>query len=87
MILRIRVKPGSKTDEIVRETDGTIKVKIRAQPIEGKANQYLIDFLGKVFGLPKSRIKLLKGKTNSFKKLEIDAEEGYVWTKLTEQLQ
>jgi uncharacterized protein (TIGR00251 family) len=82
MILRIKVKPGSKTDEIVREADGSLKVKIRAQPIEGKANKYLVEYLAKVLGVPKSKITLLKGETNSFKTLEIDAEEERVAAKL-----
>lgn len=82
MILRIKVKPGSKTDEIVREDDGSLKMKIRAQPIEGKANKYLIEYLSKVLGLPKSKITLLKGETNSFKTLEIDAEEEQVTKRL-----
>lgn len=78
MKLRIKVKPGSKKDEIVRESDGSIKVKIRAMPVEGKANKYLIEFLSQKLGLPKSKIALLKGETNTFKTVEIEAEEDQV---------
>ena len=82
MKLRIRVKPGSKKDEIVREADGSLKVKIKAQPVEGKANKYLLEYLSDVLNLSKSKIVLLKGETNSFKTLEIEAEESYVNSKL-----
>ncbi|MBP6731275.1 MAG: DUF167 domain-containing protein [Chitinophagales bacterium] len=82
MKLRIKVKPASKTDEIIREADGSLKVKIKAQPVEGKANKYLVEYLSSVLNLPKSKIVLLKGETNSFKTLEIDAEEGYIANKL-----
>jgi uncharacterized protein (TIGR00251 family) len=78
MLLRVKVKPNSKTDEIIREDDGSFKVKIRAQPVEGKANKYLLAYLGKVLNLSKSSIMLLKGESNSFKTLEIDATEDYV---------
>jgi uncharacterized protein (TIGR00251 family) len=78
MLLRIKVKPNSKTDEIIREADGSLKVKIRAQPVEGKANKYLIEYLARVLGLPKSSLSLLKGESNSFKTVEINAEERYV---------
>ena len=82
MKLRIRVKPGSKKDEIVREADGSLKVKIKAQPVEGKANKYLLEYLSDVLNLPKSKIVLLKGETNSFKTLEIEAEESYINSRL-----
>ena len=75
MLLRIKVKPNSKTDEIIREADGSLKVKIKAQPVEGKANKYLVAYLSKVLNLPKSSITLLKGESNSFKTLEIDGNE------------
>ena len=66
----------------MREADGSLKVKIRAQPVEGKANKYLVEFLSGVFSLPKSKVTLLKGETNSFKTLEIEAEEAYILSKL-----
>ena len=82
MKLRIKVKPGSKKDEVMREADGSVKVKIKAQPVEGKANKYLVEYLSEAFALPKSKIVLLKGETNSFKTLEIDADENYIKSKL-----
>ena len=82
MKLRIKVKPCSKKDELLREADGSLKVKIKTQPVEGKANKYLLEYLSEVLVLPKSKIVLLKGETNSFKTLEIDAEESYVNSKL-----
>lgn len=83
MTLRIKVKPGSKTDEVIRETDGSWKIKIKAQPVEGKANKYLVEYLSEALHLPKSKIVLLKGETNAFKTLEIAAEESYVMQKLS----
>lgn len=50
-------------------------MKIKAQPVEGKANKYLVAYLSKVLNLPKSSITLLKGESNSFKTLEIDGNE------------
>ena len=83
MKLRIKVKPGSKTDEIIREADGTLKVKIKAQPEEGKANKYLVEYLAGVLGISKSQVELLKGETNQFKTLEINADEKQVMEKLS----
>lgn len=83
MLLRIKVKPGSRKDEITREADGTLKVKVKAPPVEGKANQYLLEYLGSVLGLAKSKVVLLKGESSQFKTLDIAAEEAYVNEKLS----
>ncbi len=78
MKLRIKVKPASKTDGVIREADGSLKIKIKAPAVEGKANKYLIEYLSGLLKLSKSKVVLLKGETNSYKTLEIDAEETYV---------
>jgi uncharacterized protein (TIGR00251 family) len=82
MRLHIRVKPNASKDEVCREADGTIRVRIKAPPVEGKANKYLITFLAGYFGLSKSQITLLKGETNQFKTIEIEAAEADIQKKL-----
>lgn len=86
MKLHLKVKPNSKSDEWIREADGNLKLKINAQPVEGKANKYLIDYLSKVLGLPKSSIVLVKGDTNQFKTFEIDADEAEVMGKIEKMI-
>ncbi|MBL0309725.1 MAG: DUF167 domain-containing protein [Bacteroidetes bacterium] len=66
MLLRIKAKPNSKKDEIIREADGTLKVKIKAPPVEGKANEYLMKYLAGVLSLPKSKINLDEGRNQCF---------------------
>ena len=71
MQLTIQVKPNSKIDHIGFDENGQLKVKIRAQPVDGKANLYLIAFLATIFNVSKSQIILLKGSNNRYKKIEI----------------
>jgi uncharacterized protein (TIGR00251 family) len=78
MILHIKVKPNSKQDLIKQEADGSLKVYVKAEPVDGKANEYLVKFIAEVLGLPKSKVTLLKGETSQFKKLEIDADEVFI---------
>jgi uncharacterized protein (TIGR00251 family) len=82
MRLHIKVKPNSREDEVALEPDGAISVRIKAPPVDGKANKYLMVFLAEYFGLPRSRVRLLKGETNQFKVIEIDAEETDIKRKL-----
>jgi uncharacterized protein (TIGR00251 family) len=80
MLLSIHVKPNSKTDEVRYDGYGNLKVKIRAQRIDGKANQYLIEYLSSIFGVPKSHINLIKGSKNQHKKVEISGNEEELLT-------
>ena len=75
MILTLHVKPNSKVDQISWDENGHLKVKIRAQPIDGKANLYLVDYLSCIFKVPKSQITLLKGTNSGHKKIEITGNE------------
>ena len=64
--------PRSSKNEIVGELpDGTIKIKLKAPPVDGEANTELIKFLSKEWKIPKSSIKILKGLTSKTKLLEV----------------
>ncbi len=64
--MEIRVKPNSKSTEVVRNDDGTLTVRVSARPIEGKANEQVIKLLSEFFHKPKRAISIvagLKGRT------------------------
>jgi len=83
--LFVKVKPGAGRDEIKVEADGSLTVKIREKPIEGKANEYLVKYLADVFNLSRGKINLEKGATSRFKKISIDVNEAE-WEKIILQL-
>ena len=68
ILVNIKIVPNSSKNDIVLE-DEFVKVKITAQPIEGKANKALIEFLSKKFKVPKTSIEIVKGETNKEKTL------------------
>ena len=68
LIVNIKISPNSKKNEIINEGEFP-KVKITAQPIDGKANKALIEYLSKNFKIPKTSIKILKGETSKEKTL------------------
>lgn len=82
MLLHITVKPNSKTDQVIHEEDGSIRIKIKAPPVDGKANKYLLRFLADYFDIPRSYVELIKGETNSHKTIAINAAEEYIRAKL-----
>lgn len=71
MILFVEAKPNAKKNQIEVLTDNTIKVRISAPPVDGKANEAIIEYLSVIFKIPKSDIKLLKGSSSKYKRFEI----------------
>lgn len=70
IILRLRISPNSSKNQFIF-ADDMIKLKITAQPIENKANKAVIEYLSKLFKVPKTKITILKGDTSKEKTLLI----------------
>ena len=85
LIAHIKISPNSKRNEIVREEEYT-KIKITAQPIDGKANKALVEFLSKNFKIPKTSIKILKGETSKEKTILFETKDEEKLQKLKEIL-
>jgi len=71
IILKVYLQPRSSKNEILVPYRDGIKVKVTAPPIEGKANEALIRFLAKEFGISSSCIQILKGHRSREKTLKI----------------
>lgn len=71
--IKIKVTPCSSRNEIVEEiADGTLKIRLKAAPVDGEANEELIKFLSKTWKIPKNNIKIKSGKTSKNKVLIIN---------------
>jgi len=77
--LAIRVTPRARRNEIVEIlSDGTVRIRLTAPPIEDKANQALVKFLSEILAVPTSRVEIVAGITGRDKLvsiLEMDAED------------
>lgn len=82
MLLRLKVKPASKTDALEKTADGSLVARIKAPPVDGKANEYLVRYIASLLGIAKTKVQLQKGQTSAFKTLIIDETEEFVTQKL-----
>ena len=69
--IRIRVVPRSSRNEIVGEENGSLKIKLTAPPVEGKANKALRGLLAKRLGLPKGGVEIVTGEKSRNKTVRI----------------
>ena len=70
--LAIRLTPGAKQNEIDGFLeDGTIRIRLTAPPVEGKANSALIEFLSRVLGVRRADIEIVAGEKSRNKLVTI----------------
>ena len=76
--LAIRVTPRASKNEISEiQSDGTVKIRLTASPVEGKANEALVEFLSEVLEIPVGRIDIVAGASGRDKLvsiLDLDAD-------------
>lgn len=71
--IHVRVLPRSSRNEVVGEmADGTLKVKLTAAPVDGKANDALVALLADHFSVKKSAITITAGKTSRNKTISLN---------------
>jgi hypothetical protein len=70
--LAVRITPRASKNEISEIlSDGTVKIRLTAPPVEGKANLALVDFLSDVLGVPPSQIEIVAGATGRDKLISV----------------
>ena len=70
-IIIVKVTPRSSKTEIIEESDQFLKIKLKASPLKGEANNELIKFLAKHYKVGKSQIEIIKGLTSRQKLIRI----------------
>ena len=65
--IAVQVSPNArKSDEL--------RIKLQAPPVDGKANDALVQFLAKKLEVPRKQVTITHGQTNRRKLLEITAD-------------
>ena len=72
MIIRVRVIPNARKCEVVGRIGSTIRVKIAAPAIEGKANIMLAEFLADFFEVRPRMVRIVRGQKGREKTVEIE---------------
>ena len=70
-ILKVYLQPKASENEIVGLYRDGIKVRVTAAPMEGKANEALLQLLAKKFGVPPSSIEIVRGHRSREKVIRI----------------
>ncbi len=73
--LSILVQPRASRTRVLGEHDGMLKIQLAAPPVDGEANAALVEFLGKLLGVPRRQVSLIAGDASRRKRVSIQGVE------------
>lgn len=69
--IRVKVKPNARTSALEEQPEGTWLARIKAPPVDGKANAELIELVAKRFGCARSAVSIKSGAGGRMKLVKI----------------
>lgn len=71
VLVFVRAKPRASKSRVLVERDGEIDLALKAPPVDGAANDELVQFVSKKLGMAKSRVTLERGQASRHKVLRV----------------
>ena len=75
LTLRVKVKPNAKVSLLEQQSDGSWLARLKAPPVDDKANAELIALVAQHFGCRKAAVRITGGVTARLKRLTVDLPE------------
>lgn len=69
LIVELYVQPGAKVSQVIGCHGERLKIKISSPPVDGKANQEIIDFFAKLFDIARRDVELISGEKSRNKRV------------------
>ena len=67
----VKVHPRARKNAITGIVGEALKLSLTAPPVEGKANQAVIEFFADLFAIPRSSVTIASGETSRNKMVRI----------------
>ncbi len=69
----LRVQPGAKRNAVLARMPGGIwKVAVAAPPLEGRANEAVVELMSDLLGVHRRQVTLARGGTSRSKVIEVE---------------
>lgn len=71
VLIRVHVQPRAARSEIAGRHGDAVKVRLKAAPVDGAANEELLRFLSERLGRPGPAVTLIRGATSRAKTVAV----------------
>lgn len=69
--IRVKVKPNARASTLEEQPEGLWLARLKAPPVDGKANAELIELVAKRFGCARSAVSIKSGAGGRMKLVKI----------------
>jgi uncharacterized protein len=78
VVLRVHVQPGAGRSAVVGRHGTSLKVRVAAPPVDGRANEAAVALIAETLGVKEGGVELVSGQRSRLKRFRIrgiDAED------------
>jgi uncharacterized protein (TIGR00251 family) len=73
--LHVYCQAGARHTQVEGWHDGRLKIRLKARPVEGRANRALVDWLADRLGCTRGQVTLVAGEKSRYKTIQIDGHD------------
>lgn len=70
--ITVKAVPRASRTEVAGAEGEWLRVRVKAPPVDGKANEALVKFFAEVLGVPKGAVSIVAGDTGRLKRVRVD---------------
>jgi len=74
--LSVFCQPKAARSALIGMHGGALKAKVKAPPVEGRANRALLDLLAGALSVPRGRVTLVSGEQSRNKRVRVDGVDA-----------
>lgn len=77
MLIKVKVFPNSKKEEVIKKSEDNFEIKVKEKPIKGQANRAVTEAIAYYFKVPETNVRLVKGfkQRNKIFKVKLNVEQ------------
>jgi len=75
-MLQVRVTPRAARDQIVGWQDDTLRVRVTAPPVQGRANEAVLRLLAAALAVSPGRLRIVRGEAQRNKVIAVEGLSG-----------
>lgn len=72
----VRVQPRASRNEVAGIYGTALKIRLSAPPVEGAANDALVEYLAELLGVPRRKVTIISGLSSRQKTVQADGVDA-----------